>query len=112
MVSFGDCLDENKFMMSDELVLYQNEIVKSPRIGANSDTGMANESVMPSSRNALLAKPKRSIVYVPLAAVILFEFPEAVSYTHLRAHETVLDLVCRLLLEKKKKKRHNIVTNS
>ena len=29
----------------------------------------------------------------------------AVSYTHLRAHETVLDLVCRLLLEKKKKYR-------
>ena len=34
-------------------------------------------------------------------------FVEAVSYTHLRAHETVLDLVCRLLLEKKKK-QHNI----
>ena len=30
---------------------------------------------------------------------------KAVSYTHLRAHETVLDLVCRLLLEKKK---HNM----
>ena len=38
-----------------------------------------------------------------------------VSYTHLRAHETVLDLVCRLLLEKNKqntekhknKKQHN-----
>ena len=29
----------------------------------------------------------------------------AVSYTHLRAHETVLDLVCRLLLEKKKQKK-------
>eukprot|EP00656_Telonema_subtile_P048924 TRINITY_DN5966_c0_g2_i3.p1 TRINITY_DN5966_c0_g2~~TRINITY_DN5966_c0_g2_i3.p1 ORF type:complete len:262 (-),score=44.50 TRINITY_DN5966_c0_g2_i3:46-831(-) len=28
--------------------------------------------------------------------------PGPVSYTHLRAHETVLDLVCRLLLEKKK----------
>ena len=28
-------------------------------------------------------------------------FAVAVSYTHLRAHETVLDLVCRLLLEKK-----------
>src|SRR5664280_1227327 len=28
-------------------------------------------------------------------------FTHAVSYTHLRAHETVLDLVCRLLLEKK-----------
>ena len=31
--------------------------------------------------------------------------PVAVSYTHLRAHETRHDLVCRLLLEKKKKKR-------
>ena len=29
--------------------------------------------------------------------------PDPVSYTHLRAHETVLDLVCRLLLEKKKR---------
>ena len=26
---------------------------------------------------------------------------DSVSYTHLRAHETVLDLVCRLLLETK-----------
>ena len=33
----------------------------------------------------------------------------AVSYTHLRAHETVLDLVCRLLLEKKKKYTHTTV---
>src|SRR5678810_1209007 len=29
---------------------------------------------------------------------------KAVSYTHLRAHETGRNLVCRLLLEKKKKK--------
>ena len=34
--------------------------------------------------------------------------PMPVSYTHLRAHETVLDLVCRLLLEKK----HNITNKS
>ena len=34
--------------------------------------------------------------------LLLFVFI-AVSYTHLRAHETVLDLVCRLLLEKKNK---------
>ena len=33
---------------------------------------------------------------------------DAVSYTHLRAHETVLDLVCRLLLEKKKKPKKRI----
>ena len=31
---------------------------------------------------------------------------EAVSYTHLRAHETGRNLVCRLLLEKKKKKNN------
>ena len=37
-------------------------------------------------------------------AVLLLAWPEPVSYTHLRAHETVLDLVCRLLLEKKKYK--------
>ena len=33
----------------------------------------------------------------------------SVSYTHLRAHETVLDLVCRLLLEKK---NHNTYTHN
>src|SRR5450756_2795358 len=32
-------------------------------------------------------------------------FFNPVSYTHLRAHETRHDLVCRLLLEKKKKKK-------
>ncbi len=31
---------------------------------------------------------------------ILQQSIQAVPYTHLRAHETVLDLVCRLLLEK------------
>ena len=35
----------------------------------------------------------------------------AVSYTHLRAHETVLDLVCRLLLEKKNTTTHLDCTN-
>ena len=29
------------------------------------------------------------------------------SYTHLRAHETEADLVCRLLLEKKKEHQKN-----
>ena len=43
-----------------------------------------------------------------LTALRLYLYPKrligdlvAVSYTHLRAHATVLDLVCRLLLEKK-----------
>ena len=38
-----------------------------------------------------------------------FEGVTAVSYTHLRAHETVLDLVCRLLLEKKKQVNPNML---
>ena len=45
---------------------------------------------------------------IPVSANLKFNLERllndivAVSYTHLRAHETVLDLVCRLLLEKKK----------
>ena len=38
---------------------------------------------------------------VKMLEVELAESSKPVSYTHLRAHETVLDLVCRLLLEKK-----------
>ena len=37
-----------------------------------------------------------------LGEEVLWDSFTPVSYTHLRAHETVLDLVCRLLLEKKK----------
>ena len=42
-------------------------------------------------------------VWSTLAGLALFG---AVSYTHLRAHETPEHLVCRLLLEKKK---HNVL---
>ena len=34
--------------------------------------------------------------------VIVIDGKAPVSYTHLRAHETVLDIVCRFLLEKNK----------
>src|SRR5664280_1645572 len=37
--------------------------------------------------------------YLRKLAENLFRTYSPVSYTHLRAHETVLDLVCRLLLE-------------
>ncbi len=42
----------------------------------------------------------KPLIFPPLSASAAVVRP--VSYTHLRAHETVLDLVCRLLLEKKK----------
>ena len=50
------------------------------------------------------AKPQHSLkrpVQGGGVAALLEIRAEPVSYTHLRAHETVLDLVCRLLLEKK-----------
>ena len=52
-------------------------------------------------------KPLDSTLKFP---VVQMHQIKSVSYTHLRAHETVLDLVCRLLLEKKKKntKKQNI----
>ena len=42
-------------------------------------------------------KPNYNIAPTDFSPVII----KAVSYTHLRAHETSLHLVCRLLLEKK-----------
>src|SRR5678815_6051042 len=42
--------------------------------------------------------------YIPGEGHNLQEHSIAVSYTHLRAHETPEHLVCRLLLEKKKKR--------
>ena len=49
-----------------------------------------------------LQTPLRVVDHAPARGLV------AVSYTHLRAHETVLDLVCRLLLEKKKtRNRHH-----
>ena len=58
----------------------------------------------------VLAKSKGSsnphnVVKATIDALLQMRDPATVapvSYTHLRAHETVLDLVCRLLLEKKK----------
>ena len=45
------------------------------------------------------------LLWLRACAALLVLLPivwrQPVSYTHLRAHETVLDLVCRLLLEKK-----------
>ena len=49
---------------------------------------------------ALLVVPRDNDRLTRLVTVGVMTVP--VSYTHLRAHETVLDLVCRLLLEKKK----------
>ena len=46
-----------------------------------------------------VAKPDWDVIYI--STLPFTKRIKTVSYTHLRAHETVLDLVCRLLLEKK-----------
>src|SRR5665213_3779728 len=40
-----------------------------------------------------------------ISEIVTNRTPQPVSYTHLRAHETGRNLVCRLLLEKKKKNK-------
>ena len=67
-------------------------------------TGAANSSVSGEPIGAHFSFVKGSILDEPVRERLRELGP--VSYTHLRAHETVLDLVCRLLLEKKKKE-HN-----
>ena len=73
------------------LALRQAEVT-STVVGHDRDRLLANEAksrgaVDRTEWNLISAVEKSDIVTVP--------------YPHLRAHETVLDLVCRLLLEKK-----------
>src|SRR5450756_2819970 len=51
--------------------------------------------------NTTASYPLRATNFLIASIVAYSSMP--VSYTHLRAHETRHDLVCRLLLEKKKK---------
>ena len=51
------------------------------------------------TKDGTLAGPK--VLEHIIDCSIMLEAEGAVSYTHLRSHETVLDIVCRLLLAKK-----------
>ena len=71
------------------------------------------DSIEPAAGNAvvgaqaILARDREAHLMQPRLDLIL-----AVSYTHLRAHETVLDLVCRLLLAKKNNSIHKSLLSS
>ena len=60
----------------------------------------------------LLAAKIGSGVWGTPATFNCFRVLAAVSYTHLRAHETPEHLVCRLLLEKKKKEEEEEQTTA
>ena len=53
--------------------------------------------------NELEVESVTKLVSKPLKEKLKWDATRPVSYTHLRAHETPEHLVCRLLLEKKKK---------
>src|SRR5450759_5830024 len=61
--------------------------------------GMDNVEVIPTQGHPLLYADWLHADGKP--TVLMYAHYDAVSYTHLRAHETRHDLVCRLLLEKK-----------
>ena len=71
---------------------------------------IANDSIQ--TLGTFIASKKKWFKWYTLAgsasAVMIFALAwgwyASVSYTHLRAHETSQDLVCRLLLEKKNQK--------
>ena len=60
-----------------------------------------NDSVTKSKFDNLYGCRESLVDAIKRATDVMIAGKVAVSYTHLRAHETVLDLVCRLLLEKK-----------
>ena len=70
---------------------------------------MANEirkNIVTAVHSAKSGHPGGSLSSADIFTYLYFEEMnvDPVSYTHLRAHETGRNLVCRLLLEKKKKK--------
>ena len=79
--------------------LIQNQV----RIGLSRMERVVRERMTTQDVEAIT--PQTLINIRPVVAAIkeFFGTSQPVSYTHLRAHETVLDLVCRLLLEKKNK---------
>eukprot|EP00658_Telonema_sp_P-2_P021783 TRINITY_DN18686_c0_g2_i5.p2 TRINITY_DN18686_c0_g2~~TRINITY_DN18686_c0_g2_i5.p2 ORF type:complete len:108 (-),score=33.13 TRINITY_DN18686_c0_g2_i5:55-378(-) len=69
-----------------------------------SPTPISSSAVSSLGMNLSAATKRISVCASPVNTITRWIIPVTVSYTHLRAHETPEHLVCRLLLEKKKKK--------
>mgnify|MGYP007111988296 CR=1 FL=1 len=88
----------------------QAQVLVGRSVGRKTDAIFAGDFINHGSEG-LADKTPVSLLFAHLDAVLGQDLDidfhrqgltvDAVSYTHLRAHETVLDLVCRLLLEKK-----------
>mgnify|MGYP003377353396 CR=1 FL=1 len=62
----------------------------------------ASHSPLATAHQAEVERTALGLLQRPDIKLAHLQAKAPVSYTHLRAHETVLDLVCRLLLEKKR----------
>ena len=98
------CGSTGKGLMAGYLALTRNPDTAVCNFGPNAghttvlDDG--REVVVQMLPSAIVSPSVKNVLIGPGAIVD----PITVSYTHLRAHETPEHLVCRLLLEKKKKK--------
>ena len=93
---------DNSLDFLNIVIASDNRIIEERRIGnMRIPSGVIGTEVseMLSSNNFTFENVRAIIVTLGPGS---FTGIRAVSYTHLRAHETVLDLVCRLLLEKQK----------
>src|SRR5450756_2463914 len=103
------------------VIALSNPMLKSvPKMSLSIVLGTTTHRMLFASNTAATATALRSPIMMLVVMLLLsrtprifarfwtansgdtLELPKTVSYTHLRAHETRHDLVCRLLLEKKK----------
>jgi len=95
-------LGENGYLMTHEFSKQAADATYTSNVVTKSGTWTRNDSW--SELNGKNGECNLNGIYQPRGKEHVDNHTTiAVSYTHLRAHETVLDLVCRLLLEKKKK---------
>ena len=89
-----------------------NGAVQKPSFALHGSERIEVEPAPPPPLKAAPEDLPIEILYQDASVIAVNKPAGPVSYTHLRAHETVLDLVCRLLLEKKKQNVHNTPTNT
>ena len=99
-------LDTDSFVMSFER--FQALYMKPSQLITDNGSNfvLSSKEILPMQREALFSDSRLEAIDMEKIAKkceISFKFspsssPHSVSYTHLRAHETEADLVCRLLL--------------
>ena len=82
--------------------LRQFKLVVSSTTGVGRQTGPSDAMCQSYVRNSVAEQFPTLMPSLFPGTLAYRDVPYPVSYTHLRAHETSLHLVCRLLLEKKK----------